>query len=314
MSSKRKNRKALPPTKTKRTGALLDAFSEYDLERWSSRSIDLQRYSDRVYFDMERERAQNHGKLCAALQSIPSIEVSVDEWMRVTDYRWSLSPLSPAGSIKGIGGRFNMGNELDRARDQHFPALYIGKTFETGMCEFFGSPLDSKAGRMSLHELALRRPTSFTAFSLRGRVEHVLDLRSHKHLKPFTDIVRNFRLSNETRRLGREKKIKPYFLVTSTLQLWNHVLAPPVVWRGEPNFLGIPAASQIFGRFVRDAGFEAVLYPSQQGSEECLAIYPQNFVSSNSRVEVVGGFPEGATCTVLDKDNICLDGISLPTR
>jgi hypothetical protein len=314
VSSKRRSRKAVPPTPTKRTGALLDAFTEYDLERWSSRSVDLQRYSDRVYFEMERERTQNHNKLCAALQSIPSIEVSIDKWVRVTDYRWSLTPLSPAGSIQGIGGRFNMGNELHRARDQQFPALYIGKTVETGMCEFFGSPLGSKSGRMSLHELALRRPTSFTTFSLRGRVEQVLDLRTHKHLKPFTDIVGNFRLSKETQRFGREHRLKPYFLVKTTSHLWNLVLAGSVVWRGEPNFLGIPAASQIFGRFVRDAGFEAVLYPSRQGGEECLAIYPQNFVSSNSRIEVVGGFPDGATCTVLDKNNICPDGIFPPSR
>jgi len=273
-------------------------------------------YNDTVIASTSRwsENAQNHDKICAALQSIPSVEVNVDGWVRVTDYRWSLTPLSPAGSTKGIGGRFNIGDDLDRARHQQFPALYIGKTFETGMCEFFGSPLSSKTGPLTLHELSLRRQTSFTTFSLRGRVEHVLDLRSHRHLRPFIEIVRHFRLLMETQRLGRTTKLTPYKLVKSTQELWNNVLAPPVVWRGEPNALGIPAASQIFGRFAQDSGFEAVLYPSQQGGEECLAVYSQNFANSNSRIEVVGKFPEGATCTVLDKDNICLDGIKLPTR
>jgi len=314
VSNKRRIKKAVPPVRASRTGALLDAFTEYDLERWSSRSMDLQRYSDHVYFEMERERARNHDKICAALRSIPSIEVNVDDWVRVSDYRWSLTPLSAAGSIKGTGGRFNIGDDLDRARNQQFPALYIGKTVETGMCEFFGSPLNSKAGPLTLHELSLRRKTSFTTFSLRGRVENVLDLRSHKHLKPFTEIVKTFRLSKETQRFSRTAKLTPYKLVKNSLELWNHVLAPSVVWRGEPNMLGIPSASQIFGRFVRDSGFEAVLYPSQQGGEECLAIYPQNFVSSNSQIGIVGGAPDGATCTVLDKDNMCLDGIALPTR
>lgn len=307
MARKSSPRNATPPLRTKRTGALLDAFTKHDLEYWSTRSVDLQRYSDYVYFDLERQRARHHDKLCAALQSVASIEVPVDSWVRVTDYRWSLAPLSSIGSVKGTGGRFNIGSDLDRARGQQFPVLYIGATIETGMCEFFGSPLKTKAGPLTLHELALRRPTSFTNFLLRGRVEHVLDLRTHKHLKPFTDIIGGFRLSAETQRFARKAKIPLRAVIRSTRELWDRVLAPPVAWRAEPNMCGIPAASQIFGRFVRDAGFEAVLYPSQQGGDECLAIYPENFRSSGSHIDVVGAFPTVATCTALNKENLCLD-------
>jgi hypothetical protein len=87
------------------------------------------------------------------------------------------------------------------------------------------------------------------------------------------------------------------------------LLIGPAEWRAEPQMSGIPAASQIFGRFVRDAGFDAVLYHSQQGETTCVAVFTENFRASTSRIEVVGGVPSKASCTVMDKDNLCLDGL-----
>jgi hypothetical protein len=85
------------------------------------------------------------------------------------------------------------------------------------------------------------------------------------------------------------------------------VLAAPDSWRTEPQLLGIPSANQILGRFIRDAGYEGVFYPSQQGGTSCLAVFPQNIRASGSRVEVVGAAPEGARYLVLDKDTANLD-------
>lgn len=102
--------------------ALLDQFTARDLEVWETRSIDLQSYHDRVYYDLERQRAARYEELCVALREVPATEVSVDGWVRVTDWRWGLTPLSAAGSLKGIGGRFNVGGDLDRARGQAVPA------------------------------------------------------------------------------------------------------------------------------------------------------------------------------------------------
>lgn len=84
------------------------------------------------------------------------------------------------------------------------------------------------------------------------------------------------------------------------------LLAPPAEWRTEPQAFGIPAASQIFGRFVRDAGFEAILYPSQQGDSSCLAVFPENFRASGAKVEIMGATPPGASCTVLDHEHLCI--------
>lgn len=86
--------------------------------------------------------------------------------------------------------------------------------------------------------------------------------------------------------------------------LRNHLLVSPSEWRLEPQAYGIPAACQIFGRFVRDAGFDGILFPSRQGLGGNLALYPENFRAGSSRIEVVGSAPEGATNMILDKDHL----------
>lgn len=111
--------------------AVLDAFTQQDLDTWDTRSTDLQRYCDRVYYDLERQRAAHYDELTAALRAVSAVDVSVHNWIRTTDWRWSLTPLSPAGSLNGIGGRFNIGRDLDRARGQAFPCLYVANNIET---------------------------------------------------------------------------------------------------------------------------------------------------------------------------------------
>ena len=303
----RKKRYPAPRRSTLSGATVLDSFTEQDLDTWSARSIDLQSYADRVYFDLERQRAVHQDELCASLRVVPAVTVSVDGWVRVTDWRWNLTPLSPAGSIRGIGGRFNIGSDLDRARGQAFPCLYIAHDVDTSYREYFGGPLLSHSGQLTLGELALRRPTSFTTFALRGTLDQVFDLRQHNGLTAFSKIIARFDLSNDTKVFARRAKLKPRQLITTPHQLWKRLLVSPPQWRAEPQMFGIPAANQMFGRFIRDAGFDALIYPSQQGGTTCVAIFPENLRSSTSRIEVVGAVPPGATCTVMDKENRCLD-------
>ncbi len=303
----RKKRHAARRRTAPSDASVLDTFTEQDLDIWSARFIDLQSYADRVYFDLERQRAGRHEELCASLRAVPAITVSVDGWVRVTDWRWNLTPLSPAGSLRGIGGRFNIGSDLDRARGQAFPCLYIAHDVDTAYREYFGGPLLSHSGQLTLGDLALRRPTSFTTFSLRGTLEQVFDLRQHNGLAAFTRIIARFDVSSDTKAFARKTNVQPRQLIATPHQLWKKLLVKPAGWRAEPQVHGIPAASQIFGRFVRDAGFDALIYPSQQGETTCVAVFPENLRSSTSRIEVVGTVPPGATCTVMDKDHRCLD-------
>jgi hypothetical protein len=300
----RKKRRVV--TRTPAARVILDSFTERDIEHWADRSADGQAFFDRVYFDLERQRAANHDQLCDSLRTADLVSVDIDAWVRVTDYRWCLAPLSSVGSLKDIGGRFNIGREIDRARNQEFPALYIAADIDTAYCEFFGGPPKRKAGQLQLQEFALRCESSFTTFTLGGRVENVLDLRDEKCLRSFVRVLSKFRLSADTRKLARTVSLRPPHLIRSTSMLLKRILAPPQVWRAEPQLFGIPAANQIFGRFIRDAGFEGVLYPSQQGGTLCLAVYPENVHHGESRIVVVGPAPPEARCLVLDKRHPCM--------
>jgi hypothetical protein len=292
--------------------ALLDRFSVRDLEAWETRSIDLQSYHDRVYYDLERQRAACYDELCAALREVPASEISVDGWVRVTDWRWGLIPLSAGGSLKGIGGRFNIGGDLDRARGQAFPCLYIAHDIDTAYREYFGGALASRPSKLTLGELALRRQTSFVTFSLHGHLDQVFDLHGRLGLTKFSKIISAFEVSGDTKKFAHRMRLSTRRLIQTAHELWKRLLAPPAEWRTEPQAFGIPAASQIFGRFVRDAGFEAILYPSQQGGSSCLAVFPENFRASSAKVEVIGATPPGATCTVLDHEHLCIDGLEWP--
>ncbi len=155
------------------------------MRRWANRAIDTQSYLDRVYYDLERQRAARYDELCAALRAAPAVSIALDGWVRVTDWRWCLTPLSPGGSLKGIGGRFNIGDDLDRARGQGFPCLYVAHDIDTAYREYFGGSLTDRAGKMTLGEFALRRATSFTTFSLRGNLDQAFDLRDRVGLTRF---------------------------------------------------------------------------------------------------------------------------------
>jgi hypothetical protein len=102
VKGKKKKRRKLRPKPS--DSAVLEQFTVRDLEIWQTRSVDLQLYRDRIYFDLERQRASHYEQLVATLRDVPAISVNVDDWVRVTDWRWSLTPLSPEGSLKGVGG------------------------------------------------------------------------------------------------------------------------------------------------------------------------------------------------------------------
>lgn len=292
------------PARRKPRAVVLDAFTHEQLEEGAGRGVDIQALSDRVYFELERQRAARHDDLCAALRSFPGISLDLHGWSRVTDWRWSQTPLSAEGSLKNIGGRFNIGADLDRARGQSFRALYVAEDVDTAYSEYFGGRLSLASGALTLGEFALRRETSFTTFLLSGQVDEILDIRTMPAISAFADIIKDFTVSADTRSALRRAKLQPRYAVTSSAELYRALLAPPKEWRLEPQALGIPASSQIFGRFARDSGFEGILFPSRIGVGLNLALFPENFRGSASRVEVVGSTPAGATSTVLDATHV----------
>ena len=298
---KRRRRDTEPPPAA--GSVILDRFTEEQLGNWTRGGDILQGLADKVYFELERQRAAKYVELCGALRLSPPVAISLNHWCRITDWRWNLTPLSPAGSVKVIGGRFNIGETIDRARGQAFPCVYIAEDLDTAYAEYFGRPLSTSIGSLTLSEFALRRESSFSTFLLKGQVDTVLDLRDEKSLFHFVEIIRRFDLSWLTKAAIRSAGAPRREIIRTAKQLRKRLLQAPDVWRQEPTLFAIPAVSQIFGRFARDADFEAILYPSQRGSGLCMAVFPENLARGDSRIEVVGDLPAGASCTVLDKSH-----------
>jgi hypothetical protein len=73
-------------------------------------------------------------------------------------------------------------------------------------------------------------------------------------------------------------------------------------WRALPQQFDVPANSQVFGKLLRDAGFEAVLYPSTKGPKRCLAVFVENFENSSSKIELCDRYPSEVRTPVLSSE------------
>lgn len=91
---------------------LLEHVSDLDLARSRSHGTRLATYHTKVFYELEGQRAAHADEIRAALQSVPSISVAVDDWCRQVKALYALSPLSCAGSLIS-SGRFNYGSDLD---------------------------------------------------------------------------------------------------------------------------------------------------------------------------------------------------------
>jgi RES domain-containing protein len=63
--------------------------------------------------------------------------VNLNGWVRIVNYQFSHTPLSCAGSLKYIGGRYNAGVELEPNTLAAWPTLYIAENYETAFREAF---------------------------------------------------------------------------------------------------------------------------------------------------------------------------------
>lgn len=280
-----------------RAGVELEKFTDADLRIWKRQAEGLERLHVQLFFHLEGQRALCHRDLCDALRQSAPIGLVVDCWTRIIDYKYSLQPLSAAGSLVR-GGRFNIGTDLDPGKYPAFPALYLAADYETAYAERFGRR-PSESGPLVGHEFALRPPGSFTAVNVNGRLHNLFDLRNARNLRHFTAIISKFDLPKELRDLAASAGIKDPLLVRSVGQLKQSLLAHN--WRLYPSQYEIPANSQTFGRLVVDAGFDGIIYASTKGPKACVALFPTNFAGSESHVEIADEPPKGATHTRLDQ-------------
>lgn len=269
------------------------------MQRWQVASARLDRLHRELYFGFESQRRGIRAQLLEALSANPAPELDLSSWVRIVDYRYCLEPLSPAGSLRGIGGRFNVGGDLRYAGFDSWPALYLAENTETAYREKFQCPAGSLHAGLSPEELALQVKDGFTVAFVKGCIQSVLDTSDSRSLQPFCDLIGRFALPANVRELAAQLRIGRLYSVKTPSQL-QRVLHSPT-WRTVPTQFDIPANSQVFGGLAKDAGYEAILFRSAKHSGRCLALFPDTLNASGSYVELSGEYPAQVDVARLDR-------------
>lgn len=280
--------------------AALEQFSEASIAQWLQAAEALTALQTQLFFGLELSRQQHTAELVEAIKVKLVPSQPFEGWARIVEYRYCLEPLSVAGAIKGDGGRFNIGSGLDQATFPSFPALYIAEDYPTSFRERFGMGVDTNTDGLSSTDLALRVPTSFTHVALRGQLELIIDVADTTALQPFSAVLKQFAIPNIVRLLSRRLNLRaPPMLVRSAAGLQKQLIHPN--WRMFSAQFDLPSNSQIFGRIAAAAGAHGIRYPSaRQSGKFCMALFPQNWRSSSSFVEISDGAPSEARLTRMD--------------
>jgi hypothetical protein len=282
-----RNKKAIPSRGVKKpqTSALkitvLDQFSGRDLENWNALSEDLDELQRVLFFHLQPERQRRVAELLESLSRHASATIDLRGWCRMVDYQFSLSPLSAAGSLQGIGGRFNAGIELDSNTLLPWPALYLAQDYETAFREYYQLPSEATKGGLTAMELALLPDFTYTSFELRGRLANLFDATQPRIFDRLVGVLAKISLPQKARKLARKLKLgsdEPS-MITTVPMLRQAIFQSN--WRVLPMQFGLPSQSQIIGDLIRRAGFEGVLYPSSKGDGLCIALFPEQLHASS---------------------------------
>lgn len=271
-------------------------------------SAHLDELSDELYFSLEPQRHRHRRAMLAALQTRPASPMTFDGWIRVVTFQFSTAPLSAAGSLSSHGGRFNVGMDVDRHARPPWPALYVAADFETAFREKFGISRGDGSGGLSPEELSLTPGVSIAAVRIRGHIEKIFNVGDLLALAPLCAVLKRFTVPPRIPLLRKKLKIAASMakLVTTPLELQRQALDPN--WRGVPAQFGLPSTSQILGELIRDAGYEAIAYPSTKNGAHCMAVFPDSLASDLTHVELVDEAPAGTACSRLDltsADSLC---------
>lgn len=266
-----------------------------DLHRWEAEKEKILRYHWDLYSHLAYERRKMANQIRMALLEATSRPFEFQRWQRQVRYKYSLTPLSPKGSLIEPGGRFNI-PDVNPEHIPPFPALYIAEDKSTTLHE--AGQHGNTSSNLSDLDLALTRKDSISIVSLSGRLASIIDLHQPNKLKPLLKLVKGFAMPNRLVQAAKDIGLEPAKTIRSLAKLLDTLLEPN--WRAMCMQLDIPANCQIFGQMVANTGIEGILYPSKYTKKRCLAVYPQNF-DRGSFVALDGEFPSG-TMAKLDAD------------
>ncbi len=281
----------------------LDRFSEVDLEKWDVLSRSLDQLHNILYFDFAAQRNSLKRELIDALQAPVFPVFKFSDWFRILPYRYSLQPLSAAGSLNGVGGRFNVGRDVPKSNSQWWPALYLANNFETAYRENFGLTKEENTCGLNPEELQLSAVGSFSTVKVEGNIERVFDITDPSVLKPFCDVLKRCKMPAEVARILRKLKLDPSKAtkIGTPNQLMKAVMSPS--WRAWPVQFDLPSQSQVLGSLLIEAGFEAVVYPSSRTGDTCLAVFPCNLASESTEIRLAQGYPSEIADAALNMES-----------
>lgn len=279
---------------------LLDRFSHANVVAWQKFSDDETRLWVQLYHHLEALRQVHRDELRDALLASKTLVLNRKKLYRIIDWRYSHDPLSPQGSYLN-GGRFNIGCDINPTLYPPFPALYLAEDHGTAYAEKFGAPEASSKTTFSGHEFALRQPSSFTSVRVAATVERVFDLTKASNLRKFSGVIGGFDVPQELKELSLSVRGHNRMLIQRPVDLKNQLL--DTYWRYCPAQFEIPANSQIFGRLLRDAGFQGVWYPSAKGKGRNLALFFENLQATDSTVELLDPAPPNVAMTKWGRSN-----------
>jgi hypothetical protein len=276
----KKKRAFKPP---KKVAYLLDQFTFPDIKWEKAKTDSFLKYHWDHYSDLAYQRKKIEENLVGCLNEGCITHFQFDHWQRTVKHQYSLHPLSSIGSIKDIGGRFNIG-DIKGDTFPIFAGLYIACDKDTALQEtLLNQDLNAK-GKLSPIELALTNPLSITIVSVSGSLDKVFDLRAHGNLQKFVDLIKRFKFSEAIKESARFLGIQQPRVVEQTKELYKTLMEKD--WRQFPMQWDIPSNSQIFGHLVYISEIEGILYKSTFTNKDCLVIFPANFKNTSSYVKI----------------------------
>jgi hypothetical protein len=252
----------------------------------------LDELQDILYFNLEPERRRQRLELIKALQSIKPVDLELKHWVRIVDYQWTMHPLSAAGSLTYIGGRYNAGMDIEGGASNAWPALYIAQDHPTAFREKYQLEAGQEVDGLTPEELALGVGGSHTTVVLSGKLSRVFPL-SPQSLAPIARLLAKIKMPDKASRLKKKLKINPNDLrmLTTGKQLFDVTAVHN--WRILPVQFGLPAQSHILAELIRAADYEAISYQSSKGHGMCLAVFVDR-LAQGSFIELEDAAPAGA--------------------
>ncbi len=256
------------------------------------------RYHWDHYSSLAVQRNEIQDQLTQTLNEACSSDFEFKEWQRAVKYKYSLHPLSTVGSIRDIGGRFNVGDINPNV--PKFPALYITRDKNTALQETLGQvPVED--AELTPQELALSNSQSESLISVSGKLDRVFDLTTWRTLRGFTNLIKGFKIPGHVTRQAKSLGEEPWEIVRTPSKLRQSLLEKN--WRNLPRLVDVPSNSQVFGHLVYLAKIEGILFPSKFTGEKCLAIFPRNFEKTTSYIQIDGELPHENTPKRIDGNN-----------